>query len=277
MQWWCVAQSTPWEWTWRPYPGVWLFLLLLAGVRWWLLGRTTSEPLPTARRAGFWAGIFALWIALDWPLGALGAGYLASAHMVQFLLVALVAPPLLLLSFPEATYRRIDLPSILRRILARLVHPLGALLTFAVTVGWTHWPAVVDGWMASQLGSFALDMVWLAAGLVFWWPVAAPRPRRDWFVLPTKVAYLVIATIANTGVFMYLTYAQLPLYEIYELAPPVGWLTTREDQVLAGLLMKLGGGLILWTAITILFGRWYLESEGRERGWGGRDRPVPER
>lgn len=277
MQWWCVAQSTPWEWAWRPYPGVWVFLAVLAGARWWLLRRTISPSSSSRpRQVAFWVGLFSLWLALDWPLGALGAGYLASAHMLQFLLVALVAPPLLLLSLPEAVYRKTEPPSVIRGVLAPLVHPLVALLTFAVTVGWTHWPAVVDGWMASQLGSFALDMVWLGAGLVFWWPVAAPRPRRDWFVLPSKVAYLVIATIANTGVFMYLTYAQLPLYEIYELAPPVSWLTTREDQVLAGLFMKLGGGLILWTAITILFGRWYLVSEGEERGWGGRDRPLPE-
>lgn len=277
MQWWCVAQSVPWSWEWRPYPGVWLFLLALTGARWLLLRESGASESTAARRWSFVAGLVALWLALDWPLGALGAGYLASAHMLQFLLVALVAPPLLLLSFPESTYREVRLPSGLDRVLGFFAHPLVALLTFVFTVGWTHWPAVVDSWMASQIGSFVLDMVWLGAGLIFWWPVAASRPRRDWFGLPAKVAYLIVATIANTGVFMYLTYAQLPLYEIYELAPPTGWLTTREDQILAGLFMKLGGGLILWTAITILFGRWYLESEGRlESRWDGPDRAVSE-
>lgn len=267
MQWWCVAQSVPWSWEWRAYPGVWLFLLGLAGLRWILLRRSGSGPEVTAgRRWAFGTGLLALWLALDWPLGALGAGYLASAHMLQFLLIALVAPPFLLLSLPRSSYRRIELRGVLEKVASLVVHPLSALLAFALTVGWTHWPPVVDSWMASQLGSFALDMVWLGAGLVFWWPVAAPRPRPDWFGLPARVAYLIVATIANTGVFMYLTYAQLPLYEIYELAPPTGWLTTREDQILAGLFMKLGGGLVLWTAITILFGRWYLESEGKLSG-----------
>lgn len=267
MQWWCVAQGTPWEWTWTPYPGVWIFLGLLVAGRSWISRRAgvregrAGAGQPARRRWFFGAGIAALWVALDWPVGALGAGYLASAHMVQFLLIALVAPPLLLLGLRPEVYERLSPPPVLRGALDRLVHPLTALLFFAVTMAWTHWPPVVDTWMSTQVGSFALDMVWLLGGTVFWWPVVSPRPARSWFGYPGKVGYLVVATIVNTGVFMYLTYAELPLYRIYELAPPVSLLSTRDDQVVAGLLMKMGGGLILWTAITVLFGRWYLESE----------------
>ena len=263
MQWWCVAQGTPWEWEWRAYPGVWLFLLVLVAGRFFLLRRADAAGDDgTGRRWAFGVGVFLLWVALDWPVGALGAGYLASAHMVQFLLIALAAPPLLLLGVPPGAWSAVPAPSAVRSVLGRLTHPLAALLFFAVTMAWTHFPPVVDTWMQSQLGSFALDIVWLAAGLVFWWPVAVPEEGPDWFGYPAMVGYLIVATIVNTGVFMYLTYAELPLYGIYELAPPVGWLTTREDQVLAGILMKLGGGIVLWSAITVLFGLWYLEGEG---------------
>ena len=30
MQWWCAAQDVAWSWTWRPYPGVWIFIATLA-------------------------------------------------------------------------------------------------------------------------------------------------------------------------------------------------------------------------------------------------------
>ena len=30
MQFWCSASGAAWTWTWRAYPGVWLFVLLLA-------------------------------------------------------------------------------------------------------------------------------------------------------------------------------------------------------------------------------------------------------
>lgn len=270
MQWWCAARAGPWEWTWTPYPGVWLFLLALVGGRALLLRRTDGSAA-TRRSWIFVAGVVALWLALDWPLGPLGAGYLASAHMVQFLLIALVAPPLLLLGTPLDAIRSLRPPRPLRRVASTLARPLPALVFFGVTMAWTHWPPVVDTWMNSQIGSFALDTAWLIGGLVFWWPVVAPRPL-PWFGLPAKIGYLVIATIANTGLFMYLTYAQLPLYAIYELAPPVPWLGTRDDQVLAGILMKAGGGGVLWIAATILFGRWYLESSNDD---DHRDR-IPE-
>lgn len=284
MQWWCVARATPWDWSWTPYPGVWIFLLALVGVRVSLQrrreGRASAGDGRSARRSApdrrdrrrsrwyFAAGILALWAALDWPVGALGAGYLASAHMVQFLLVALVAPPLLLLGAPVEAIRSLHPPRPVRALATALTRPLVALVFFGVTMAWTHWPVVVDTWMSTQVGSFALDLAWLGAGLVFWWPVVAPRPL-PWFGLPAKIGYLVVATIANTGLFMYLTYAQLPLYGIYELAPPVSWMTTRDDQVVAGILMKAGGGAVLWTAATILFARWYRESSEEERARRG--------
>jgi copper(I)-binding protein len=91
--------------------------------------------------------------------------------------------------------------------------------------------------------------------------VIAPRPVRSWLHDPGKVGYLIVATLVNTGVFAYLTFSPLPLYSTYELAPPVVGISTRDDQLLAGLLMKMGGAVILWTAITILFFRWVGRSE----------------
>jgi putative membrane protein len=234
MQWWCVAQGVPWTWQWQPYPGVWLFVLaLVAGYATVRRLRPDDEETPTWRTACFAAGAVALWVALDWPVGALGAGYLASVHMVQFLLIALVAPPLLLLGMPPASLRRFARAPGVRGALQVVTQPLVAIVFFSVTMAWTHWPVVVDAWMSAQIGSFGLDLAWLLSGLVLWWPVVAPEPARYWFGYPGKMGYLILATIVNTGIFMYLTYAELPLYRIYELAPPVSWLTTRQDQVLA--------------------------------------------
>ena len=214
-------------------------------------------------------GLLLLWAALDWPVGTLGAGYLASAHMVQFLLIALIAPPLLLLGLRpllSAHGRAWGHP------LVRLAsHPVFTLALFTAILGATHWPAVVDGLMASQLGSFALDMAWLAAGILFWWPVVMDVPERPWFAAPLRMGYLVAGTVVNTGVFAYLTFSDLPLYATFELAPPVYGFSTRDDQLLAGLLMKMGGALVLWTAVTILFFRWFARQEAEE----GREPAAP--
>lgn len=295
MTWWCSAQSTAWDWSWQAYPGVWLFLGLIAAgyvamTRATAMVGVTAEAgratAPTGlatqrgareggperwRRWAFGGGLVALWLALDWPLGPLGAGYLASVHMVQYLLIALLAPPLLLVGLPRAVYARLagaggsvadasSAPTALRVV----THPLVGLAVFGVTVYWTHLPGVVDGLMATQLGSFTLDMTWLLGGLVFWWPVVAPVPERPRFPHGLKMGYLFLATVINTLPYGFLTFAELPLYGIYELAPPVAGITTRQDQQIAGLLMKMGGGLILWTAITIQFALWYRAEQSDE-------------
>lgn len=264
MQWWCSAQSVAWEWSWRAYPGVWLFVLLLA-LAYWMLWRRgqRADGAPGAARAWWGAsGLLCVWLALDWPLGALGAGYLASAHMVQFLLIALVAPPLILYGIPPDAYGEIERRPGLLSGLRFLTHPLMAIVFFNVVLLSTHWPDVVDNLMAKQLGSFGLDMAWLAAGLVLWWPLVAPVPARPGFGYMYKVGYLILATILNTPAFALLTFSELPLYATYELAPPVAGISTRVDQQVAGLLMKIGGAGIFWTAITVLFVRWYRSEEG---------------
>jgi putative membrane protein len=267
MQWWCAAQGVPWTWRWQAYPGVWLFVLALVGLFRALRARYPESDRPRFRTWMWATGTVALWVALDWPVGALGAGYLASVHMVQYLLIALVAPPLLLMGVPRGMYTALERGTM--GPLVRVVsHPIPAIIVFVSIMAWTHWPPVVDTLMVSQAGSFFLDLIWLLSGLVFWWPVAAPVPDRRWLQEPGKVGYLIVATLVNTGVFAYLTFSPLPLYATYELAPPVTGLSTRDDQLLAGLLMKMGGAVVLWTAITIIFFRWVRRSESDAPGRG---------
>ena len=268
IQWWCAASGVPWTWEWQAYPGVWLFALALVGLYRGLRKRFPESDRPEFRAWMFGLGVAALWIALDWPVGALGAGYLASVHMVQYLLIALVAPPLLLLGLPRGLYAALGRSRILP-VARFLTHPISAIIVFVALMAWTHWAVVVDTLMVTQLGSFVLDLVWLISGLVFWWPVVAPVPERSWMGDPAKVGYLIVATLVNTGVFAYLTFSPLPLYATYELAPPVTGLSTRDDQLLAGLLMKMGGAVVFWTAITIIFFGWYRRSESRERAGAG--------
>lgn len=265
MTWWCSAQGIPWDWGWRAYPGVWLFVIAIAAA-YLTLGRGRTARSGTAAR--FWTGLAILWVALDWPLGALGAGYLASAHMVQFVLIALAAPPLLLTGVPEAGYEAIAQRPGAARALGLLTRPLVAILVFNLVIVVTHWPAVVDVLMATQPGSFALDLAWLSAGVIFWWPVIAPVPARP-IPYVAKVGYVLLATVSMTLPYIFLTFAELPFYATYELAPPVGGLSTREDQRVAGLIMRVGGGAILWIAAGILFFRWYRsENEDMPAGWG---------
>jgi len=122
--------------------------------------------------------------------------------------------------------------------------------------------------MATQSGSFLIDLLWLTAGVLFWWPVIVPVPDRPRFGPPMRMGYLFLATVLNTLPYAFLTFGETPYYGIFELAPPVGRISAHQDQQVAGLLMKVGGGVILWTAITVLWFRWYNREDA------ARDRPV---
>lgn len=261
MQWWCSAQGIPWTWTWRPYPGVWLVIGLMA----FAYARVARrEGAGRGEIAFFASGLVTLWGAIDWPIGTLGSGYLASIHMVQFLLIALTVPPLLIAGLPRSTVERIA-GAEPRGLRGFVTHPLVTLLAFHTIVIATHWPGLVDALMGSQLGSFVLDLAWFGGGLLFWWPVISPAPARPRFPYGVKIGYLIVSTVLMTLPYVFLTFAELPFYATYELAPPVGTLSAGEDQRLAGLIMRIGGGTILWTVAGILFWLWYRSENEPDR------------
>jgi putative membrane protein len=264
VQWWCSAQGVPWSWQWRPYPGVWLFVLLLAAAYLWLRRRADARRVVRPerwRRAAGWSGLGLVWLALDWPLGALGAGYLSSVHSTQFLLLTFLASPLLLLGLGPVSEATSPPPR------ARIFRVLGAALLFNVVVIATHMPRVVDTLMPTQAGAFAIDAAWLGSALLFWQPVLHNR----WPIHPlARMGYIFWGTLAHTGIGVWLLLAKLPVYRLYELAPPMPGLDPRSDQQLAGGIMELVGMIIIFGAVSLVALGWMqrenrLEQEGREQ------------
>ena len=263
MTWWCSARDVAWTWTWQAYPGVWLFVAGLVAWYAWGLRRLARLAPPggaaairPVQAASFGYGVLALWVASDWPVGALGSGYLLSLHTVQWILYALVAPPLLLLGVPGWAWRALGARRRLGPVLAFFARPLPGLLGFYATMLGTHLPRVVDTFRPWQLGSFAIDMAWLAGGLALWWPVIAPRPELGRIRDLPAIGYLFAATIVPTIPAAFMTFSGAPLYGLYELAPRVGGIPALEDQRTAGLLMKAVGDPILWLAMSVIFFRW---------------------
>ena len=260
MTWWCSATGVPWTWHWRAYPGVWLFATLLVAAYVLLRGGPTSAGAraQVGQVAAFTLGIMSVWLALDWPIGALGAGYLLCAHTGQYLLLSFVAAPLLILSVPAEAARRLAA----RRAVGGLVHfaarPLPALALYNLVLVLTHLPVVVDGLMRRQLGSFGIDFGWLLAGLGLWWPVLAPTGISR-LAPPVKLGYLFASTILPTAPAAFLTFADYPIYSLYELAPRVSGIAALADQQVAGLAMKLAADPIIWLAMGIIFFRWSAE------------------
>ena len=255
MQWWCSATALEWTWTWRAYPGVWLLVALAAA----LYGRTLRRakvrgPVGTRHPVFFFLGLLVLWAMLDWPVGALGAGYLLSVHTVQYVAITLIAMPLLMLGVPESAWlSRKDGPA--GAVLHTLAHPVLGLGIYTASMAVTHVPVVTDTLMKTQSGSLAIDLAWLVGAFAMWWPVIAPA---GYVRIPpaVQIGYLFAATIPPTIPAAFLVFADYPIYGLYELAPRVHGIASGTDQKTAGVIMKGASDPLLWIAMAFAFFRW---------------------
>ena len=271
MEWWPVADGGAWEWSWRAYPGVWLLVLALGlayaarvrAVR--ARARRRGEPgVARWQLTSFGAGLALLWAALDWPLGALAAGYLATANGVQDLIVTLGAAPLLLLGLPSAGARGRERRDVLgaagRALSPVLGQPLIAAAVFGIALLVTHLPGVVDTLRPQPWGSFAITTAWLASAVALWTPLAGPLAGRHRLPYFGGLIFLAVPFVFPKIVGAYFVFAAAPYYEVYAGAPRVfADVSPLQDQHAAGFVLWVIGSMMVMAALGVLFQRWYSE------------------
>lgn len=254
--------------SWQPHPDVWLLIAALVGGYIVALRQRRREapgtrPVTTSHVVCFALGIGALWVFVDWPVDAL-ALRLLSVHMVQHLVLSLVVPPLLILGLPGWLLRRLLRPAAVFALARLVTRPIPALLIFNTWVIVYHWPAVLDASVESDLVHVITHAVWVVAGLIMWWPVLSPLPELPHMSYLSRMVYLFAQSIVPTVPASFLTFSGVSLYASYAGGPELWGLSAMSavtDQQIAGLLMKIGGGLLLWGVILALFLRWYAEEQ----------------
>ena len=256
--WWC--SSTPGQiWTWRytPLLGVWLLGGALIGG--YLLAHRRAGRRPDRHQLLRWClGVLAVFLVSEWPVGQLGAGYLATVAVARYVVYTFVAAPLLLSALPTWLVDRwLPWGSRRQRAVSLVTQWPFALLVFNVVLFATHLPIVVDTLKTNQLGSFTVDALHLGAAIVWWWPAIRREPSRNAIQEPIRAFYLFASSVLMFVPAAFLTFSPLPLYGLYELAPPL-WLgfDPIADQQAAGIMMNVVGGFVLWGIIAALFLGW---------------------
>jgi cytochrome c oxidase assembly factor CtaG len=227
--------------------------------------RTAGRVAPPGWAVGaFLAGLGSLAVALLGPPDHFAAVSFA-AHMVQHLLLTLVAPPLLLLGRPlqlllQRLGPRYGRPLLrptfgragVRRLLAALTHPLAVLLLFNGSLLLWHHPALYQAALRDQSLHELEHACFFWTALLFWWVLLEPLPRRH-RLSPTATLLVLFATWTIGDLLgATLTLAREPLYPLYAEAQTPWGLSPVADQRLGGLIMWIGGGG-LFTALLIGF------------------------
>lgn len=243
---------------------------VIAGIGILLIAYVTGVILP--RRASVWkmvsfvAGMAVLFLALQSPLDRLGDEYLLSLHMTQHLLLVLVVPPLLLYGTPDWVVRPlVGLPVVsdLARFLVR--GPI-AFAVYNVVFALAHLPNFFDLTLQNQDVHIVEHLLFIATGILAWWPVLSPLRELPSLSYPFQMLYLFLQTLPCSLVGALITLSGDVLYTPYAAAPRIWHSTVMGDQQIAGLIMWIGGSLYYFLGFMVVFFVWaYHEEPDRPR------------
>jgi cytochrome c oxidase assembly factor CtaG len=249
-------------------------LALTAGIYfrgWRALHNRDPHRWHVGRLVAFLGGLFAIFLALDSPIEPF-AGLLLQVHMVQHLLLMMVAPPLIWLGWPLfPLFRGLPAPvriywaapvlrsPALRRFFGWLTRPFPALVLFTGVSWFWHAPPVYDAALRSPALHYLQHICFVGAALIFWYPVVRPYPSRpawsQWLLFP----FLIAADLQNTLLSAWLTFSDHVLYPYYTEVPRIGGLSALADQAAAGALMWVPGSIafllpLVGIGLRLLFG-----------------------
>ena len=230
-------------------------------------------PVPRWRVAAWLAGLAVVAIALVSAVDVY-ADSVFSVHMVQHLLLAMVAPPLLAMGAPTTLALRVATPSVRRSLILPVLHSRAVRAVSWPPVGWTLFAVVMWATHFSPLFNAALEnqalhslehLLYLSAGLLFWWPVIGADPAR-WRLSPIgRMIYLAAQMPFNTAVGLAIYFSPTVLYAHYATLARTWGPAPLTDQQFAGIMMWGVGDTILLVALTLAIAAWLRAVEKQTR------------
>ena len=262
---------------WHFEPAVALPLIAVA-IWWWRMldgidRRHPDHPVSGRQRWAFLAGLAAVAVALQSGIARYDTT-LFSLHMVQHLLLTLIAPPLLALGAPitqllrassPRNRQRLIVPFLHSRVMSVLTHPILAWILFAGVMWGTHFSSIFNASLEDPFTHDLEHIAYLTVGLLFWWPVIGldPAPRRMSY--PVRIGYVFLQMPQNSFLAMTILFASGPLYAHYAtLGAPYG-IDALTDQRTAAAIMWIVGDVVFILETLLVLGAW-MRSESRTQG-----------
>ncbi len=231
-----------------------------------------ANPVPRRRTVAFLGGLFAIAVALLSGIDAYDTT-LFSIHMVQHLLLTLVAAPLIALGAPITTLLRAATPNVRHRVILPILHsrvmrvlafPVVTWIVFAGVMWGTHFSPLFDASLEDPLIHDLEHALFLTAGLLFWWPAVGLDPSPWRMPHPVRAMYVFLqmpqntflaVTILNSGAVLYPHYATL----VRSWGP-----SALDDQQIAGGLMWISGDILFLAGLAAILAGWMLHEKAQE-------------
>ncbi len=223
------------------------------------------------------AGYSILFFAVAGPPEAF-SGEMFFSHMMQHILIAMVASVLLLAATPMSAYLwampegvRAGLgPALtedgwLRKLNAALANPKFALPAFVLTLWGWHIPEAYALAVRNDLAHLGMHLSMFVTSVLFWWPIIGPPPVRSPLSDPQRIIYLILVVTPTAVLAAIITLSNTVIYAPYIETPHHFSLTPAEDQRIGGLLMWIPGNIVYLATLTTLFLRWFAREDRQSR------------
>jgi putative copper resistance protein D len=246
-------------------------LVAAAALYGWAVHRVRARrgpgAVPAVRIACFAAALATLLVALVSPLDA-WSDELLSAHMVQHLLLTLVAPPLLLLGRPitlalgstSGRARAVVAGAGRSRVWHALTSPLVGFTVFGAMLWVSHFSGLYELTLTHEWIHALEHLGYLGAGLLFWWPVVARDPGAERLSSPARVLYVFLPMPVMSLLGLAITSADRVLYPHYAIVAPSAS-AALADQRLAGTIMWVSGMFVGVVTLSLVLVDWMIRDE----------------
>jgi cytochrome c oxidase assembly factor CtaG len=255
---------------------VWL-PIVVAGLAYWLAADTVDRRHPTNRvprwrRWAWLAGLATIVLALASPIEHYDTT-LFSFHMVQHLLLALVAAPLLVMAAPITLLLRFASPEVRRRWILPVLHSAPVRVLSAPPVAWgifagvmwfSHFSPLFDNALEDEMLHRLEHAIFLGSALLFWWPVVGADPSPHRLSHPARLLYLALGMPLSSFLGLVIFSSRTVLYPHYVTLERDWGISPLEDQAWAGGIMWAFGDLVFVIAIVAAVAVWlrHEEAEG---------------
>jgi putative membrane protein len=210
----------------------------------------------------FFLGIVLIYLTEGSPLHDLSERYLFSAHMVQHLILNYICAPLLIWGAPTWMLEKLLLNPVMKPVAKILSRPVVAALVFNLGLSLWHFPQIYDAGLRNSSLHHFQHILFLILSFISWWPLMSRLPELPKLGYGFQILYLFItSTVMQIPLFGLVTFSDHAFYQTYQNAPRIYFDTALDDQIAAGVIMKVLGMIIYSLPVIVIFYKWYEESK----------------
>jgi cytochrome c oxidase assembly factor CtaG len=265
---------------WQAAPVVTAGVILAAGLYLWGVVRVgrrhPARPWPAWRTGLFLAGLAIVVLALQSGIGSYD-DVLYWDHMVQHLMLIMVAPPLLIVGQPITLLLHASrnplhtgAKKVLRsRVATFLTWPVFGTAAYLAAIVVAHLTPLADYTARNQAAHDAEHLAFLVIGYLFFLPIIGSEPIRWKLSYPSKLLLLFLVMPVDTFTGLIISYASRGTPGL-PLGPRPAWAGTgTADLHAGGAAMWVGGDGVMFLLIMVVFLMWATDNRAasHRQGW----------